>query len=83
MPFSLDVVVLDTAGVAETFVLALKDGDAEDVLLVEIEAVVVLDWADDTDTRPEPVSEVVALEKGVVVVVGEGVRVRIVLAVSV
>jgi hypothetical protein len=81
--FSLDVVVLETAGVTETFVLALKDGDAEDVLLVEIEAVVVLEWADDADKRPEPVSEFVAVEKGVVVVVGEGVRVRIVLAVSV
>ena len=83
MLLSLAVVVLETAGVTETFVLALKDGDAEDVLLVEIESVVVLDWADDTDKRAEAVSEVVALEKGVVVVVGEGVRVRIVLAVSV
>jgi hypothetical protein len=80
---SLDVVVLETAGVTETFVLKLKDGDAEAVLLVEIEAVVVLDLADDADKRAEAVSEFVAVEKGVVVVVGEGVRVRIVLAVSV
>jgi hypothetical protein len=80
---SLAVVVLDTAGVAETFVLTLKDGDAEAVLLVEIEAVVVLDWADDADKRAEAVSEVVALEKGVVVVMDEGVRVRIVLTVAV
>jgi hypothetical protein len=83
VPFSLAVVVLDTAGVTETFVLALKDVDAEAVLLVEIEAVVVLEWADDTDRRAEAVSEVVTLEKGVVVVVGEGVRVRIVLTVAV
>ena len=83
MLLSLDVVVLDTAGVTETFVLTLKDVDAEAVLLVEIEAVVVLDLAVEADERAEPVSEVVPVEKGVVVVVPEGVRVCRMLAVSI
>ncbi len=81
--FLLDVVVLDLAGVIEVLVLALKDVEPEAVFVVDMDAVVVLVWAEEDDERAEIVSEFVALKKEVIVVVGEGVRVCIVLTVSV
>lgn len=77
------MVVLETAGVIEVLVLALKDVEPEAVFVVDMDAVVVLVWAEEDDERAEIVSEFVALKKGLFVVVGEGVRVCIVLTVSV
>ena len=83
VPLSLNVFVLETAGVTEALVLRLKDGEPEAVLLLDTDPVVVLDWAVEADGLEEPVSAVVSLEKGLVVVVPEGVRVCIVVTVSV
>lgn len=80
---SLDVTVLDLTGVTDALVLALKDGDAEAVLVADMDAVGVLDRAEEDEGLEEAVSAVVELATDVIVDVIEGVRVRIVVAVSV
>jgi hypothetical protein len=80
---SLDVTVLEIRGVTETLVLALKDGDPDAVLLVEMDAVAVLDLAEEAEGRAEAVCAGVELATDVRLGVEEGVRVRMVVTVSV
>ena len=75
--------VLETAGVEEALVLALKDADPEAVFVVDMDAVAVLDWAEELEGLEEVVSAVVIDATDVRVCMAEGVRVSIVLAVSV
>lgn len=83
VPFSLRVVVLETAGVEEALVLPLKDVDPDAVLLVDMDAVGVLDRAEEMEGLEEAVSAVVMLEKEVRVGVAERTGVCVVLAVCV
>ena len=83
VPFSVDVIVLETAGVTEALVLALKDAEPEAVFVVEIDAGPVLDRTTEDDARAEAVSEVVIDENDVKVGVAEDTGVRVVDAVSV
>ena len=72
---SLDVTVLDLTGVTDVLVLALKDGDAEAVLVADMDAVGVLDRAEEVEGLEEAVSAGVKLATDVIVDVIEGVRV--------
>jgi hypothetical protein len=72
---SLDVTVLDLTGVTDALVLALKDGDAEAVLVADMDAVGVLDRAEEVEGLEEAVSAGVKLATDVIVDVIEGVRV--------
>ena len=83
VPFSLRVVVLEIRGVEEALVLPLKDVDPDAVLLVDMDAVGVLDRAEEVEGLEEAVSAVVMLEKEVRVGVAERTGVCVVLAVSV
>ena len=80
---SLDVTVLESAGVEEALVLALKEAEPDAVFVVEIDAVAVLDLAEEVEGLEEAVSAVVMLEKEVRVGVAERTGVCVVLAVSV
>ena len=80
---SLDVTVLEIRGVEEALVLALKDADPEAVFVLEIDAVAVLDLAEEVEGLEEAVSTVVELATDVRLGAPEGVRVSIVDAVSV
>ena len=80
---SLDVTVLERAGVEEALVLALKEAEPEAVFVVDMDAVAVLDLAEEDEGRAEAVSTVVELATDVRLGAPEGVRVCIVLAVSV
>ena len=72
---SLDVTVLDLTGVTDALVLALKYGDAEAVLVADMDAVGVLDRAEEVEGLEEAVSAGVKLATDVIVDVIEGVRV--------
>ena len=80
---SLDVTVLDVTGVTDALVLALKEGEPDAVFVVDMDAVCVLDWAEEVEGLEEVVSAGVELATDVRVDVIEGVRVCIVLTVSV
>ena len=80
---SLDVTVLDLTGVTDALVLALKDVEPDAVFVVEMDAVGVLDRAEEVEGLEEAVSTGVELATDVRLVMAEGVRVRIVVAVSV
>lgn len=80
---SLDVTVLDLTGVTDALVLALKDGDAEAVFVADMDAVGVLDRAEEVEGLEEVVSTGVELATDVRLVMAEGVRVRTVVTVSV
>ena len=80
---SLDVTVLDLMGVEEALVLALKDGDPDAVLLVEMDAVAVLDRAEEAEGLEETVSAVVEVATDVRLGDPEGVRVCMVVTVPV
>ena len=80
---SLDVTVLDVTGVTDALVLALKDAEPDAVFVVDMDAVCVLDWAEEVEGLEEAVSTGVELATDVRVDVIEGVRVCIVLTVSV
>ena len=81
--FSLDVTVLEIRGVEEALVLALKDADPEAVFVVEMDAVCVLDLAEEAEGRAEAVSAGVELATDVRLGDPEGVRVGMVVTVSV
>jgi hypothetical protein len=80
---SLVVTVVEIRGVEEALVLPLKDADPDAVLLVDMDAVPVLDWAEEVEGLEDTVSEVVELATDVRLGAPEGVRVSIVDAVSV
>ena len=80
---SLDVTVLERAGVEEALVLAVNDADPEAVFVVEMDAVCVLDWAEEVEGLEEAVSAGVELATDVRLGDPEGVRVRMVVTVSV
>ena len=80
---SLDVTVLDLTGVTDALVLKLKDAEPDAVFVVDMDAVCVLDWAEEVEGLEEAVSAGVELATDVIVDVIEGVRVCIVLTVSV
>ena len=80
---SLDVTDLDLTDVTEALVLALKDPEPEAVLLVDMDAVPVLDWAEEAEGLEEAVSAGVELATDVRVGVAERTGVCVVLAVSV
>ena len=75
--------VLERAGVTEALVLALKDGDPDAVLLVEMDAVCVFDWAEEAEGLAETVSAVVELATDVRLGDPEGVRVCMLVTVPV
>ena len=83
VPFSLRVVVLEIRGVEEALVLPLKDVDPDAVLLVDMDAVGVLDRAEEVEGLEEAVSAGVELATDVRVGVAERTGVCVVLAVSV
>lgn len=70
---SLDVTVLETAGVTEALVLKLKDAEPDAVFVVEMDAVPVLDWAEEVEGLEETVSAGVELATDVRVGMAEGV----------
>ena len=80
---SLDVIVLEGTDVIDALVLALKDDDLEPVFVADIDAVGVLDLAEEDEGLEEVVSAGVELATDVIVGVTEGVRVCIVVTVSV
>ena len=80
---SLDVTDLDLTGVTDALVLAVKDAEPDVVFVVEMDAVGVLDRAEEVEGLEEVVSTGVELATDVRVDVIEGVRVRIVVTVSV
>ena len=80
---SLLVTVVEIRGVEEALVLPLKDADPDAVFVVDMDAVPVLDWAEEVEGLEEAVSAVVMLEKEVRVGVAERTGVRVVLTVSV
>lgn len=80
---SLDVTVLESAGVEEALVLALKDAEPDAVFVVDMDAVAVLDWTEEVEGLEDTVSAVVELATDVRLGAPEGVRVSIVDAVSV
>ena len=75
--------VLERAGVTDALVLALKDADPEAVFVVDMDAVCVLDWAEEAEGRAEAVSAGVELATDVRLGDPEGVRVSMVVTVSV
>jgi hypothetical protein len=77
------VTVLEIRGVEEALVLALKDADPEAVFVLEIDAVAVLDWAEEVEGLEEAVSAGVELATDVRLGDPEGVRVGMVVTVSV
>jgi hypothetical protein len=77
------VTVLERAGVTDALVLALKDADPEAVFVVDMDAVCVFDWAEEAEDLAETVSAVVELATDVRLGDPEGVRVCIVVTVSV
>jgi hypothetical protein len=77
------VTVLERAGVTDALVLALKDADPEAVFVVDMDAVCVLDWAEEAEGRAEAVSAGVELATDVRLGDPEGVRVSMVVTVSV
>jgi hypothetical protein len=80
---SLDVTVLDLTGVEEALVLPLKDADPDAVFVVDMDAVCVLDLAEEAEGRAEAVCAVVIDDTDVRLGDPEGVRVGIVVTVSV